>query len=231
VRFPRALSCALLALLLGACAAGPERANDALRQGNRVAVISLVGDHIEWWHYGLTAFENVFAYVATGSTDFDRRIGEGVAARLRARGIKAVAIEPDRSMAGASHRNLPLAQLRERASRVGADLLLVIARPCDVGNCQSPTGANGITLQSRSLAGMGRRPPEIMVKNYVAVLDVATGKELPGRHSDGDAALVGKLDGAYDTAELALYLKANQAVVGDLVVAHFARDGSLWIDR
>jgi nucleotide-binding universal stress UspA family protein len=227
----------------GGCAsmqAGP--AIDTLKGRDKVVVLSLFADRIEWVHYGLTVFENTDAELVSSSRELDRRIAQAVARRLQARGVRAEAARTDQEMTGVSYggsnpmtsgpesgKSLPLDRIRELAVREGADLVVVMTRPCIPGRCRGMGNANGITLESRSALGMHSGWASVFVKPFVFVIDARSGEEIFARHDRVGGA--GRFDAQYKAGEFREALKRHEARVADLVVAYFEKEGAIWLDR
>jgi len=240
----RSLLCAgVLLLLFAACATTVERssASAKLAAAQKVTVLSVLGDEIEWTHFGLTVFENA-AETRRPSGTLDQDIADAVAKRLQARGIRATPSPMNGSVRGLhypvsgtfladteSQRRESLNQLAKVAVADGADLIVVIMRPCAPGMCRSPMGANGITVHSRSMVLIKNSNVEVCIRNYTLILDGRTGEELAGRVESRRCE--GRFRSDFAAGALQDSLARHEEEIARLAVAHFAQPGSVWVDR
>ena len=235
---------ALLCAGLVACTTQPARSDEAiarLKSAQKVTVLSAIGDEIEWAHFGLTIFENSSASRVRTSDDLDKNIAKGLAATLSAKGIRASPSAASGQLHGIfytsaeymaadreAQRQSALKRVVAAAAADGAELAVVVVRPCPIGRCVGPQGANGITVKSRSALGL-KTVVEVCVVPYVFVLDTRTGSEIAGRQEQ--LQIAGRLSTDYSISDLNQALVSNDAEIAAQVSRLFARPEATWIGR
>lgn len=231
---------AAAALTLAGCATIGDRddAMSRLRSAKKVLVVSLIGDRIEWLHLGLTVFNNAEATLAHRSPQLDQAIAEAISARLRARGIRAVATvlasegphpsfptDPLRRGDARDDAQPFMARLRDLGSREGAQIIVFVARPHSPG---ASAGPNGIRVQSRSLMGL-LPTARVHLAMRVVAFDPGTGKEVFSKPTWDTS--VGVLPPQFNSSALPDELRRHELEIDRMVKAYFDKDGATWLDQ
>jgi hypothetical protein len=245
-KFPlgRLLGTGILALQLASCATpvDPPNASALLAAAKKVTVLSVIGDEFEWVHYGFTVFENAAEISFRRSGTLDNEIADVVAKRLQARGIRATPSSMNGSIRGLNYpgpasllkdlepqRKEVIRQMAKAAASDGADFIVVLIRLCESGQCRDPRGANGVTVQSRSMVLVKNPNVEVCVQNYTLIVDGRTGEAVTGRMESRKCE--GHFRPEFAVTALRDSLARHDDEIARLALVHFSQAGAVWIDR